>query len=217
MIVGDTKPDSEISLNLRWTDYSSARALITEIRRMQKEIRLVKREVSAEQAAVRSEFVTGKATVGHGVGSALGGMIFGRKAMGSINAGRRDDIRRAQFAAMQPYDQLKRLIDGLLARLDQAKVQIELSPEYQDKPQKRSEIHKMTQHAPPLPLPAPQARDFFLFIEEEVKGPFTVHQIEGLFAAGTVDDTTLACPVGSETWISLFEAPELESVVDKHG
>ena len=135
--------------------------------------------------------------------------------MGRINAGRRDDIRRSQHAEMQPYEELKRLIDGLLAKLDQAKSQIELSPEYQIRTSDKSETLVSNSDILPPPLPNQSVRDFFLFIGEDVKGPFTTHQIEGLVSAGVVSDTTLACPVGSETWISVFEAPELVSLIDK--
>ena len=112
---------------------------------------------------------------------------------------------------MQPYEALKQLINSLLAKLDQFKTPIELSTEYQNRPPQATTSSKSPSASPP-PLPSTPERNFFLFLGEEVKGPFTLHQISGLLAAHAADAATLACPVGSEEWVALYELPEFEQI-----
>lgn len=204
-IVGDQTPDDQISFNFRWDDYESGKRVIASVRTMQKEIRLLKKQLSSEMTELRSHMTTQKTAIGKGLGSALGGMVFGRKAVGAINAARRDDARVAQHRMMQPYENMKSLMDQVLGKLETIKAQIELSPEYQKRP------------APAKVLPAPrppktQCR-YWAYLGTEVKGPFTIEQLSGLLTAHVADDTTLVCPEGTEEWKGFYEVPELASLL----
>lgn len=200
-VVGDQTPDDKITFNFHWDDYESGKRLIANIRDMQKQIRLLKKQLSAEMSEVRSHMTTNRTAIGKGVGTALGGMIFGRKAMGSMNAARRDDARVAQHRAMQPYEDLKNLMDQVLAKLESTKSHIELSPEYRVRP--------VSSRALPPPRPPTSKSRFWAYLGNEVKGPFTIEQLSGLLTAHVANDTTLVCLEGTEDWKGFYEMPEL--------
>ncbi len=193
-IVGDDISDGEVNLHLDWKNYSEAQALLTRIRTIQKEMRLLKKEVNATISVIKSEFATARTSVGTSFGEGLAAGLFGRRTMGRVNAARRDDLRRNQIAAVEPYDRVKRIIDQILHQLDTCKGRIELSPEYQI---------RTTQPVPakPPPRPAPTiTRRYFAFIAEQVKGPYTIDQLHALHDASTITNDTQCCPEGTEEW-----------------
>ncbi len=103
------------------------RAQLLQIRLMQKQLRLLKQELSAAISAIKSEFTTARARIGKGFGAGLVAGFFGRKTMGKANAFERDRLRREQIQAVGPYEHAKKEIDRLLAYFDQVKGHIELS------------------------------------------------------------------------------------------
>lgn len=195
LIVGDDISDGEVNLHLAWNNYTEAKALLTHIRTIQKEMRLLKKDVSATVSAIKSEFTTARTEVGKSIGAGLAGAFFGRRTVGRVNSARRDDLRRNQINTVEPYDRVKRIIDHILHQLDTVKGQIELSLEYQ---------LRTPQVAPakPPPLPPPPTRRFFAFIAEQVKGPYTIEQLHALHDASTITDDTQCCPEGTEEWQS---------------
>jgi hypothetical protein len=199
LIVGDDISDGEVNLHLSWNNYSEAKALLTRIRTIQKEMRLLKKDVSATISAIKSEFTTARTNVGKSFGAGLAAGLFGRRTMGRVNSAQRDDLRRNQINAVEPYERVKRIIDNILHQLDTIKGQIELSPEYQIRTPQASPA-KPPQLPPPLP--ARPTRRFFAFIAEQVKGPYTVEQLQALHDASTITDDTQCCPEGTEEWQS---------------
>jgi hypothetical protein len=205
LIVGDKTPDDKITFNFHWTDYVAAKRVIGDIRNMQKEIRLLKKNLTSEMSNVRSHHTTQKTAIGKGVGSALGGMLLGRKMVNSMNAVRRDDARVAQHQVMQPYEAMKHLMDQLLAKLDVVKLEIELSPEYRN---------RHSAQALPLPRPPNLSKSrYWAYLSNTVKGPFSCEQLSGLLAAHVADDTTLVCLDGLEEWKGFYEIPELAELL----
>jgi hypothetical protein len=172
---------------------------------MQKEIRLLKKQLSSEMSEIRSHMTTVKTAIGKGVGSALGGMVFGRKAVGAMNAARRDDARVAQHRMLQPYENMKNLMDQVLFKLETIKAQIELSPEYQKRPASAKALQ--------APRPPSSSLRYWAYLGIEVKGPFSIEQLSGLLTAHVADDTTLVCLEGTEDWKGLYEIPELASLL----
>lgn len=69
--------------------------------------------------------------MGKSFGAGLAAGFFGRKTMGRVNAGRRDDLRCQQHQAVARYDHLKMVVDRVFHLLDTVKAPIELSPSYQ--------------------------------------------------------------------------------------
>ena len=130
-IVGVNVTDPTATINLTWNDRSQGQAHLRSIRQKQKELKLLKREIGATVSALKSEFTTARTAVGKSFGAGLAAGFFGRKTMGRVNAGRRDDLRRQQHQTVAPYEHLKLVIDRVVAALDSIKGQIELSPSYQ--------------------------------------------------------------------------------------
>lgn len=202
-IVGDTTPDDQITFKVHWNTYDEAKQVMGDIRRMQKEIRLLKKHLVLEQSGVRFQFSDAKAQVGNSWGSVAFGAFFGRKALGSANASQRNHIQAQQHKAMSSYDEMKHFMDRMIVKLDNLKGQIEASKEYQ--------IGRLKISTPP-PLPPYQNTapcKLWAFLENSVKGPFTVEQLSGLVKAQVANDTTLVCYDGTEDWIGLFEVPQL--------
>lgn len=197
LIVGDNVSDGEVNLHLSWSNYSEARALLTRIRTVQREMRLLKKDVSATISAVRSEYSTARIKVGKSVGSGIASALFGARSVGRYNSARRDDLRRSQLRAIEPYDNVKRIVDQILHQLDVAKGRIELSPEFQIRAP-RTTLDERPQ--PPPALPRHNTRRFFAFIAEQVKGPYTIEQLQALHDASTISHDTQCCQEGTENW-----------------
>ena len=194
-IVGDDITDGELNLNLTWKNHVEAKVLLTRIRTIQKELRLLKKDVSATISAVKSEFTTARTSVGTSLVSGLAAGFFGRRTVGRFNSAQRDDLRRSQISTVEPYDRVKRVIEQILSELDSVKGRIELSPEYQ----RRTPPAVV---AKPPTLVGPLTRRFFVFLAEEVKGPYTLEQLQALRDASAITDDTPCCPDGAQEWKS---------------
>lgn len=71
-----------------------------------------------------------------------------------------------------------------------------------------SQYKSMNQPAPvvygaPVAAPAaPPAVRFFCYIEDKVVGPYEVPHLKAMRSAGQIDEATMLCVEGSETWAS---------------
>jgi hypothetical protein len=61
-IVGNDISDGEIDLHYSWDNFEQAKGLLQRIRTVQKELRLLKQQVTATIYAARSEFITARTT-----------------------------------------------------------------------------------------------------------------------------------------------------------
>jgi hypothetical protein len=129
-IVGDDVTDGDVRLKIRWTNREEAKRALAQVRRMQTELRRLKQSISADEAALRSEFTTRRAQIGKSFGAGLAAGLLGRKRMGGINAVRRDGLRQEQLSATDPYRRVKRLVDAVIQALNDIKGKIENSEEY---------------------------------------------------------------------------------------
>ncbi len=200
-IVGDDISDGEINLRYSWNNYEQAKALLLRIRTVQKELRLLKQEVTATISAARSEFTTARTAVGKSVGAGIAAGFFGRKTVGRVNAARRDDLRRGQLRAVAPYENVKNIIDQVLAKLDLVKGRLELSPEYQIRPEKPKKPSLIIQ-PPASPL---AAKRYYVYLQNEVKGPYLHEQLLALHDTGTIKHDTQCCLEGTEQWTPYLE------------
>ena len=178
--------DPQASLHLHWDNREEGRAILQRLRMMQKELRFLKKEVSATEAEVKSEYATAKMRVGKTVTSALAAGFFGRRTVGRFNSAQRDSLRRSQVSVVAPYDRVKQMIDQIIAKLDHAKSQVELSPEYQ----MSASTHEVSN--------SPER--FYVYLGEEVKGPYSHQQLIALFEMQTITQDTMCCREGSEEW-----------------
>ena len=80
-----------------------------------------------------------------------------------------------------------------MTKLDSVKSQIELSSEYQARP---SKPNSSTPLRPP-PLPTAGER-FYIYLNDEVKGPYLREQLVALWDTGTIAADTQCCLEGTE-------------------
>ncbi len=204
-VMGIPAGQDSTTLHLTWNNREEGKALIQRIREMQKELRLIKQEVTATISAVKSEFASARTQVGKGFGAGLAAGFFGRKAMGSVNASEKDRLRRKQADFVRPYEAAKHEIDQFLATLDRFKGKIELSPEYRVAESKAQA--KVLAPWALSALPPRAAPKYFVFLNEDVKGPYTKSQLATLLDAGTITPETQVCPEGTEEWRFLSSLP----------
>ena len=112
-------------LHLHWESVEEAKLRKAEVAQMQKEIRLVKKQLSAHMREINSAYTSERTKVGKGFGAAFLGGLFGKKSVGKVNASQRDSLRLQQLEARRPYESMGRMIDSVLLQLDQAKLQID--------------------------------------------------------------------------------------------
>lgn len=112
-------------IDLEWKSIAEARLHKSKITQVQKELRLIKREVIQTRKELNAIYAAQQISVGKGFGSGLAAGIFGRKAVGSVNASARSNLRQRQLSAIAPYDNVNRLIDSILLQLDQVKLQLD--------------------------------------------------------------------------------------------
>jgi hypothetical protein len=58
---------------------------------------------------------------------------------------------------------------------------------------------------PPPPPQSPQTDSYFLYINDEVKGPFSVSQINALLQVASVTSKTKCCPQGTQEWNTIAD------------
>ncbi len=126
-ILGGHFSFGKLSLSFTWDTPAEAKTQLNKIRLMQKELRLVKKDINTTMKAIRSAFVAKKAEVGKGLSAGLMTGLFGKKTAGKANATEKENLRRRQVAEISPYEAVARTIDSALIQLDKAKLQIETS------------------------------------------------------------------------------------------
>jgi hypothetical protein len=102
-----------------------AQMFIKKLCLMQKDLRLVKKDLSQTMREMRSEVAARKARIGAGFGAGVAIGLLGRRMAGKFNALRRDSLRETQLEALAPYESVARVIDEALYQLDRAKLQLE--------------------------------------------------------------------------------------------
>jgi uncharacterized protein DUF4339 len=130
--------------------------------------------------------------------------LFGRRRMGKVNAVKRDFLRQDQLAITNAYDAVRRVVDSIIAQLDQVKAKIEEiedSPEFRSRPAARQ----------PKSVAGDEAM-FLVKVGEEVKGPLTVEQVRGLLIAGVITTASHVQPVGVDAWVPVSAVKVLQHV-----
>lgn len=94
---------------------------------MQKELRLVKKDLGLTIKAIRADYNAARAKIGTGVGAGVAwGLMKGhRRVLGQIHRMERLDLRRRLDAVLNPYLIVSRTIDEVLVQLDATKVLID--------------------------------------------------------------------------------------------
>jgi hypothetical protein len=200
-IVGDDIRAGDVKLKIAWTNRDEAQAALAGVRRMQTDLRRLNREIASTTKGVRSTFTTKKTDIGVGFGAAFAAGLFGRRRMGKVNAVKRDSLRQDQLAITNAYDAVRRVVDSIIAQLDQVKAKIEDSPEFRSRPAARQ----------PKSVAGDEAM-FLVKVGEEVKGPLTVEQVRGLLIAGVITTASHVQPVGVDAWVPVSAVKVLQHV-----
>src|SRR2546430_2259076 len=98
--------DPQATLHFHWENREQGKAALQRLRTIQKELRFLKQEVNASEAALKSEYTTARMKVGKTVASGLAAGFFGRRTVGRFNSAQRDNLRRNQIGAVAPYEKL---------------------------------------------------------------------------------------------------------------
>lgn len=118
-------PMARGGMRLEWETVTEARLHKSKITQVQKELRLLRKEIAQDKKAVTSAYTTGRARVGKGFGSELMAGIFGRRRMGRANVLARDNLRQRQLEETARHDNAIRAIDNAMLDLDKVKLQLD--------------------------------------------------------------------------------------------
>ncbi len=201
-VVGDDITDNEITLNLRWSNRQEGDQVLGRVRAMQAGLRQVKKDVAHDMAIARSKFTTERTRVGKTILSGIAAGFLGRKTVGSYNAAKRDDLRRAQMLALEPYERVKQIIDDIIHKLEGVKARVEASEDYSVRPARpsartgRSTVTETSTYLVRLP-------------SGEAKGPLTAEQVRGLLIAGVISQQSEVQVSGISAWVRVSEVSAL--------
>jgi hypothetical protein len=194
-ILGDDLSDGVVNLSIRWTDRASGKKTLADIREMRRQLVGLKREISP--FIVRSNGKSAEELkIEHAkeVGQALLNSLFGKP--GKPFSSTADSFARVLKASRsEPYAVLKDNIQNVLNELDKISDEIKLSPEFTGE--------EIDPTAGVHPVSPPKPAGLYLFIAEEVKGPFSSEQLQALKDTGIVSQETLCCREGTEEWVPL--------------
>jgi hypothetical protein len=111
--------------SITWTSSAEARLHKKTITQVQKELRLLKKKISADRRSVSSEFTSQRVMIGKSFGAGVAAGLLGRRTMGRVNAVRRNEMRMQQLRAVAPYDQAAARLDAVLISFDSLKTEID--------------------------------------------------------------------------------------------
>lgn len=204
-VLGSPLINGEARVHFHYDTLAEVRQQMARVRTLQRNLRLVKKDVGFTIKQVRSSYTAQRAEVGTGLGSGLVAGFFGRKAAGRMNAANREDLRRQRLGAIAPYEKVSRFIDELLMQFDTGKTGLQqwmVDRKYQlddnDNPG-AAQSHPLPALPPPIPLPVFR---HFVYLNDAVAGPYTLDQIKALHETGVVTGDTLCCREGTEDWIA---------------
>jgi hypothetical protein len=105
---------------------AEGKLLLKQIVQVQKELRQIKKEIGLTVKDLRGQYADQKAKVGKGgFGTGVMQGLFGKKAVGGMNAAQKNKIRQNQDKQLDPYEDLQRKVDRLVLEYDSHKLKIE--------------------------------------------------------------------------------------------
>ena len=113
---------SLVAGDLGASNVEEAKACITRIRTIQRDLRQIKKAINLEIKGIRAEYRDRIANAGSGTAAVFS--LFGKRgAAGSIRADAKRAMAAERDAAIEPYETEKFRIDDVLNQLDAAKIQ----------------------------------------------------------------------------------------------
>lgn len=202
--LGSPLVNGQVKVRFQYDTLIEARDQMARIRTFQRGLRLLKKDVGFTIKQVRASYTGQRAEVGTGLGSDLVAGFFGRKTSGRMNAANREDLRRQQLAAVEPYQTISRFIDEFLMRLDTSKNNLQqwmADRKYQLDDDDEADVAQPPVLSPTPPPVLQRLPRHFIYLNDSVVGPYTADQIKALHDTGVVTDETLCCREGTEDWI----------------
>ncbi len=123
-IIRVEKMVSSKDIEMSWQTLEQAKRYIANIQQLQKEIRLVKSEITLAKQQVHANYANAKAHVGSGLGAGFAKGLFGAKTMGKAHTITRSNIRHKELNALEPYVEAEQFIAKVLAGLDSLKLEM---------------------------------------------------------------------------------------------
>lgn len=120
-----TLVDENGEKTLRWDSPQEARLYRSQIVQLQRELRLIKRDINSTIGIINTSYQSEMALTGKGLGSSILAGILGRKAVGRVNVLTRNSLRRKQLDSVEPYRTLIRWIDKVIMQFEQVKVEMD--------------------------------------------------------------------------------------------
>src|SRR6516162_664971 len=94
---------SSKDINETWRTVDEAKRYIANIQQLQKEIKLVKSEITLAKTQIHAGYANQKAHIGTGIGAGVAKGLFGAKTMGKAHTVTRNNIRHRELNDLQPY------------------------------------------------------------------------------------------------------------------
>jgi len=111
-------------INDTWKTVDEAKRYIANIQQMQKEIRLVKSEITLAKQQIHASYASQKAHIGTGVGAGFAKGLFGAKTMGKAHTVTRSNMRHRELKALEPYVEAEQFIAKVLAGAEKLKLEM---------------------------------------------------------------------------------------------
>lgn len=111
-------------LRFQISTVSEAKQALAEIRQIQKELRLIKRQMNDIMKAIRAKYASQSGNAGSS-GATMMRLLGGKGAARKHQADAKRRLKVQRDKELQPYDSVKRLIDDALVNADRSKLQIE--------------------------------------------------------------------------------------------
>jgi hypothetical protein len=112
-------------IEIPWENPTEAKRQRAAIRQMQKELRLVKKEVGLKEQEIRASFSSDTAHIGTGLGAGVRAAVVGKNAARKMNTLEREHLRDRERHALAQYEMVRQTIDSALVTLDHIKLTIE--------------------------------------------------------------------------------------------
>jgi F0F1-type ATP synthase membrane subunit b/b' len=101
---------------------AEGKAALADVRRLQKELRQIKRNVNLEMKTVRTQY---KARIAAAGTSGWTGLLAMGRGGSRYRASEKRRVRAERDSKLAPYDEVKLTIDDLLVQMDGAKLQLQ--------------------------------------------------------------------------------------------
>ena len=112
-------------MEIRASSIPEAKDVLKRIRRLQKELRQIKKNINLDMKAIRAAYTQKMATAAS-TASGIVSLFGKRKLAGQLRADEKRRLRMERDRVLQPYESLKLTIDDLLVQMDAAKDQIQM-------------------------------------------------------------------------------------------